>query len=387
MKRRKFQLLWLVVICGYFIAVSPALSFADSGYSQRAWKNDNRGNSAKQKRENRDDYKQHRQDQARSNRQRDNQWQGTKNRPRREDNLWDRKYSDNYRQKRIQQNREHERSHKDNDPSNNDYRRDSDNRQSGRQSNRKRENTHQHSNHDRRHIPDRDHDTDKRYHDRDGGKRFKPSRQYTNVKHRHSHRPHYNIYQRKKYIYYRTPWYNTRYIAPIHYHYHPIGYRINILPRSYIRINVGGYPYFYYSGVYYRNYGGSYVVVGAPIGAVVRTLPLGFIAFTVGLSTYYYVNNTYYAWSEPEQGYMVVEKPEGAEQAVNDATSGRLFVYPNKDQDEEQQAKDRYECHRWAVNASDVDPTIEDQVYTAEEKRGYKRAIAACLEARDYTVK
>ena len=84
---------------------------------------------------------------------------------------------------------------------------------------------------------------------------------------------------------------------------------------------------------------------------------------------------------------MVVEKPEGAEQAVNDATSGRLFVYPNKDQDEEQQAKDRYECHRWAVNASDVDPTIEDQVYTAEEKRGYKRAIAACLEARDYTVK
>jgi len=209
----------------------------------------------------------------------------------------------------------------------------------------------------------------------------------TNKTHYPQHRPKYNLYQRHQHIYYRTPWYNTYYFAPIHYHFHPIGYRVNVLPNSYVKIVVGGFPYFYLGGIYYRAYNSGYIVVSAPIGAVVTTLPVGFFAFSIGVMTYYYVNDTYYVWDEPREAYMVVEKPEGADQAIADATAERLFVYPKQGQSEEQQAKDRYECHRWAVTASRVDPTLENETYTNEQKQDYQRAMAACLEGRGYTVK
>jgi hypothetical protein len=34
-----------------------------------------------------------------------------------------------------------------------------------------------------------------------------------------------------------------------------------------------------------------------------------------------------------------------------------LFIYPQKSQTEEQQSKDRFECHEWAVQQSGFDPT------------------------------
>lgn len=201
------------------------------------------------------------------------------------------------------------------------------------------------------------------------------------------HRITYNNRIRHNYRYIRGPWYNTRYIAPLPIRFHKIGYRINVLPRSYIRIMIGGFPYFYYTGVFYRPFGTGYIVVAAPIGAFVDTLPDGFIAFSIGLSTYYYVNDTYYLWDEAREGYLVVDEPAGASAAIAKATTGRLMVYPNAGQSEEQQAKDRYECHRWAVTESGIDPTLEEQEYAAEDNDNYRRALAACLEGRDYTVK
>lgn len=204
---------------------------------------------------------------------------------------------------------------------------------------------------------------------------------------RHGPRHDYRIYDRHRHIYYRTPWYNTYYLAPIRHRYYPFGYRIRNLPGTYIRVVVGTRPYFYSSGVYYSSVGNDYVVVRAPIGAFVEVLPEGFIAFSLGLITYYYVNDTYYNWDDVRQGYTVVEKPQGAEQAMETATSGRLFVYPNKGQSEKQQAEDRYECHRWAVNTTSVDPSGEDIELSEQERSNYKRAISACLVAKDYTVK
>ncbi|MCI0506313.1 MAG: DUF6515 family protein [Gammaproteobacteria bacterium] len=205
-------------------------------------------------------------------------------------------------------------------------------------------------------------------------------------KHNAGHRLNYNLYNRHQHIYYRTPWYNTRYIAPIHYHYHPVGYHMHVLPKTHVRIIVSGNPYFFFGGVFYQSFNNGYVVVSAPIGALVHTLPVGFIAFSLGLSTYYFVNDTYYIWDEPRQAYAVVEKPAGTDDAITEATSGRLFIYPKEGQSEEQQAKDRYECHRWAVTESRIDPTLEDEDYSNEQKRDYQRAIAACLEGRGYTV-
>jgi hypothetical protein len=195
------------------------------------------------------------------------------------------------------------------------------------------------------------------------------------------------LHNRHKYIYYRSPWYNTWFLAPIVWHYYPIGYTLAYLPTPYIRIVVGGLPYYYVSGTYYRPYGSRYVVVAAPIGAVVATLPTGYIAFSIGVDTYYYANDTYYIWDETRDAFLVVPEPPSAEKAIEQATKERLYVYPKQGQSEEQQAKDRYECHRWAVSESDVDPTMEEQDYSDKEKRDYKRAIAACLEGRGYTVK
>lgn len=203
----------------------------------------------------------------------------------------------------------------------------------------------------------------------------------------HNHRPNYRLYKRHRYIYYYTPWYNTLFLAPLFFHYYDVGYRLEVLPTPYVRIFVSGRPYFYSNGVYYRSHGAGYIVVSAPIGAFVQTLPAGFVAFTIGLNSYYFVNDTYYAWDETRDGFAVVGKPIGAEEALAKATEGRLYVYPNKGQSEEQQAKDRYECHLWAVSESGIDPSLEETQYTANEQHSYKRAISACLEAKDYTVK
>jgi hypothetical protein len=39
------------------------------------------------------------------------------------------------------------------------------------------------------------------------------------------------------------------------------------------------------------------------------------------------------------------------------ALGGELFIYPNKGQSAEQQSRDRYDCHTWAVQQTGVDPT------------------------------
>lgn len=206
--------------------------------------------------------------------------------------------------------------------------------------------------------------------------------------------PHDRVYykdrkDRKKLDYrnYQTYRYNTYYMAPIRRVYRPIGTRYRVLPVGYISIIVSGFPYFYFDGIFYQSFDGGYVVVHAPIGARVHVLPVGFIIFTIGLARYYYVNDVYYVWDEDLEAYVVVKKPAGADAAIAKATEGRLFVYPKQGQSEEQQAKDRYACHKWAVKESGVDPIEDEAKVTSAERREYKRAISACLEGRGYTVK
>ncbi len=48
-----------------------------------------------------------------------------------------------------------------------------------------------------------------------------------------------------------------------------------------------------------------------------------------------------------------------------------LFIYPAKGQSQEQQDKDRYECHSWAVQQSGFDPSRPSPVYASS---GYATA-------------
>jgi hypothetical protein len=40
-----------------------------------------------------------------------------------------------------------------------------------------------------------------------------------------------------------------------------------------------------------------------------------------------------------------------------DVLAADLYIYPNKGQSPEQQSRDRYDCHTWAVQQTGVDPT------------------------------
>lgn len=90
---------------------------------------------------------------------------------------------------------------------------------------------------------------------------------------------------------------------------------------------------------------------------------------------------------------VVVEEqpPEYPASSVPPSPAERLFVYPRKGQSEEQQAKDRYECHIWAVGQIGWDPTqptgVVPEAQMNQKRADYHRAMGACLDAREYTVK
>jgi len=67
-----------------------------------------------------------------------------------------------------------------------------------------------------------------------------------------------------------------------------------------------------------------------------------------------------------------------------------LFAYPKGGQTTDQQVRDRDECHKWAVQQSGFDPAQPSQdkpTDWAAKRENYLRAEAACLTARNYSVK
>ena len=172
-----------------------------------------------------------------------------------------------------------------------------------------------------------------------------------------------------------------------HYHRHKVGVHVNVLPPRHTTIVVGGSPFYYYGGVYYRPTSSGYVIVAAPINASIVVLPFGYVAFNIGPSRYYYANGTYYVYSTTHRHYVVVAEPQGGAKAVAQASSStpQILVYPKNGQNQEQQDQDRYECHVWAMEQSNFDPTsFEPQA--VEHKSTYRRALTVCLEGRSYEV-
>jgi hypothetical protein len=139
---------------------------------------------------------------------------------------------------------------------------------------------------------------------------------------------------------------------------------------------------------------------------------------------YYDSAGDYYLWNGAAGSYVTVPPPPGLEgqaggqppggQPSGGALSGGqplgvtdLFAYPKNNQSAEQQASDRYECHRWAKDQTGFDPTqpgsvaatlpggTSAQAATAGQPRAaspgqrqdYIRAQTACLEGRGYSVR
>ena len=162
----------------------------------------------------------------------------------------------------------------------------------------------------------------------------------------------------------------------------------------------GGYGYGY-RGYGYRGYGGWY---GYPwgalaFGAYVSALPGYYQTLWWGGLPYYYADDTYFLWNPRAASYEVVPPPadDAADGVPPDAPSAGAapmtepFAYPQQGQSAEQLAKDRYECHRWAADQTGFDPTQASGGVPPAEAAGragaYRRAQAACLSGRGYSVK
>ncbi len=172
------------------------------------------------------------------------------------------------------------------------------------------------------------------------------------------------------------------------------GYGVRNAPRGGYAVNHGGDRYWYHGGHWYGRGGPGWVVSGAPFGAFVSVLPPFYTTVWFGGAPYYYANDTYYSWSGQRRQYEVVAPPDGIESAgTTEAPPGSdsMFVYPRNGQTAEQEARDRYECHRFALDQTGFDPTATDGGVPPEaavaKRTDYSRAEAACLDARGYSVR
>jgi hypothetical protein len=134
---------------------------------------------------------------------------------------------------------------------------------------------------------------------------------------------------------------------------------------------------------------------------------------------YYYVNNVYYNYDSANNGYVAVDPPpvsgggysddvnaaaaagpdagniNAADNTPPDAVAGPatgagagLIVYPRNGQSDQQQSTDKFQCHTWAKAQTGFDPTSQASAGAGGGSRAnYGRAMAACLDARGYTVR
>jgi len=180
------------------------------------------------------------------------------------------------------------------------------------------------------------------------------------------------------------------------------GYAVRSVPREARLVPFGHDQYWFHEGVWYRRGGIGFVVVAPPIGIFVPILPPFYTMVVFGGIPYYYANDAYYVYRDPQQGYQVVEPPLGAEAMAGAPPPGapgapppaggdNMFVYPRNGQSPDQQARDRYECHRWAADQTGFDPTRSAGGVAPEQagtrRTDYFRAMNACLDGRGYTVR
>lgn len=180
-------------------------------------------------------------------------------------------------------------------------------------------------------------------------------------------------------------WQDTRYG---HSHRYPVqGQRVGAPPPRSAVVVHGQSRYWFDGGVWYGGRPGHYVVTRPPRGVIVGALPAFAAVVTLGALSYHYANGVYYR-ARPHGGYEVVDAPDDVAPAA--PSPQRTFVYPREGQSPQRQASDEYECHRWAVGQTGLDPSLQatGQVAPGDSRRDdYDRAASACLEGRGYSVR
>lgn len=129
---------------------------------------------------------------------------------------------------------------------------------------------------------------------------------------------------------------------------------------------------------------------GLGLGLYFATLPLYYQTYWWDGVPYYYADNTYYIYDPSVKQYQTVAPPAGLQGPtgsgpVQAGGSSELMVYPKNGQNADQQGRDRFECHQWAVSQTGYDPTTGSAA-PAARSNDYMRAQVACLEGRGYSV-
>ena len=182
---------------------------------------------------------------------------------------------------------------------------------------------------------------------------------------------------------------------------------------GYYRGSYGPYRGGYYRGGYWGWHGGywrggywgggwwgPWGVGGLALGLYAATLPWNYSTYWYGGVPYYYAANTYYVWDAGAGQYVTTAPPaeimRGASAAPGESASGGapssagpadVIAYPKNGQNQEQQAKDKFECHKWAAGQTGFDPATATSAPPAQQRGEYNRAQSACLEGRGYSVK
>jgi hypothetical protein len=162
----------------------------------------------------------------------------------------------------------------------------------------------------------------------------------------------------------------------------------------------GGHYGGFRGGYGWRGYGGYYGpwgwgLGGLGLGLYFATLPYYYSTYWWGGVPYYYADNTYYRWNGGVGQYETVAPPAGfqGQAGAGNATGGvptggsEWMAYPKNGQSQEQQGKDKYECHHWAAGQTGFDPSQGSAAGPVSRRSDYLRAQAACLEGRGYSVR
>ena len=162
--------------------------------------------------------------------------------------------------------------------------------------------------------------------------------------------------------------------------------RLDEAPRNGYAIDHDLRHYWYDGGHWYRQDDLGWIVDDAPVGAFVSVLPPYYATVWSGGASYYYANDAYYRWNGAQRAYEVVEPPLGIDSGgtTEESGSSAIFAYAMNGQSAQEQARDRNECHRLAVDQAGggVPPEV-----AASKQDNTVRAEAACLDARGYSVK
>lgn len=145
--------------------------------------------------------------------------------------------------------------------------------------------------------------------------------------------------------------------------------------------------YRHYHGNYYSGWwGGGAALLGAGVALALSSGPRYYNGVSYVAPPVYYPPVQYAApvYAAPPVTYVAPAVTYAAPQVASSSLD--VIAYPAKGQSDAQQARDRAECRRWAINQSGFDPAGISEYTTAVSTQSYTRAMGACFKGRGYSI-